>query len=1111
MGAMRTLRILASLAALAFFARPALADSVTTSSDNGFGRMIFTLDDDAHPKASIASGVLTIDFDRKIAIAPSAASAGLSAYLSNARADADGKTFRFALSQDVHLHTSISGNKFAVDLTPPGFAGTPPDLPAPPPAQQAAVDVSKLDALSIRAGAYPSFTRLVFDWPKNVNYAVFRGAGRTTVRFEALARPDFAALTRVAPPWVKQAGWRAEKGGTVIEFDTDTASAYHDFRDGTHVVLDILAPKTDAAAYQPPGGKKGAAPVALAAAQAQAIADAAAKLNGKQSDAQAATKAPAQLQKPSAQTQQPGAKTDSKTDIAQQSDAKPQLATPDSKQTDAQRTKEGATLTFPGAGARSAAVFIRGMTAWIVLSGTANIDPAHLKTALENLPTFIDASNGDGYAVLRIGLSEAEEISARTEGADLKVVLAPHVTVTPTAIDFARSDDARPALTTLLPGAMHAITLNDPQAGDNLIVIPASAGRAVLDTHSYTEFAALPSASGLVISPLSDDLSVSVQDARVTITRPQGLALTAPSVSMQSPSELARNGGGPSYIDFASWAKAKSGNFLAEQRRLRAYAARLKPEEANPARIALAKFYIANGFAAEALGLVNLIRESDPALQDDAQLQTIRAAADYMMARYRDAHNDLAGSQFDNDRHAAFWRGLTEAALENWSDAKKDFAQAQPVFRRYPPDWQARALLGEARAATATGALETADAALSHLPRDLPKPLMLDAELAHGQLYAAEGRYRDASARFEGVEKSGNDEEAAHAIYDKVVAGLAAGAIAPDAAIVTLDRLRYRWRGDMLELKTLRKLGALYFQRARWREGMQTLRIATLNFPNEDIAREAEDDMRGAFENLFLKGKADKMPPIEALALFYDFIDLTPIGPNGDEMIRRMADRLVAVDLLEPAASLLNYQVTKRLDGVARAQVATRLAMIDLMDHKAQDALEALRTTEISTLPDDVAHQRMLLQARALAALKQWDSALDLIAVDDAPDTRRLRADIYWESGNWAVAAQKSEDLLGQRWSDATPLNSGERHDVMRAAIAYSLANDETSLDRLRDHFAPKMKQSPDASAFAVVTQKIDSQGVAFRDMAGKIASVDTLETFMADFRKNYNVAEATN
>ncbi len=51
-------------------------------------------------------------------------------------------------------------------------------------------------------------------------------------------------------------------------------------------------------------------------------------------------------------------------------------------------------------------------------------------------------------------------------------------------------------------------------------------------------------------------------------------------------------------------------------------------------------------------------------------------------------------------------------------------------------------------------------------------------------------------------------------------------------------------------------------------------------------------------------------------------------------MIRRLADRLVSVDLLPQAAELLQHQIDNRLQGAARAQVATRLAVIYLMDHK---------------------------------------------------------------------------------------------------------------------------------------------------------------------------------
>jgi hypothetical protein len=419
-------------------------------------------------------------------------------------------------------------------------------------------------------------------------------------------------------------------------------------------------------------------------------------------------------------------------------------------------------------------------------------------------------------------------------------------------------------------------------------------------------------------------------------------------------------------------------------------------------------------------------------------------------------------------------------------------------------DWQSRARIAEAEAALAAGSLESADAALSRLPRDLPKPLLLDSEIARAKLYARENRKRDAFALFDAVEKSGDERAAAHAIYAHVEAGLQTKTMKPETAIDMLEALRYRWRGDALELKTLRKLGALYFQTRRWRDGLTVLRIASQSFPEDESARKAQDDMRAAFVQLYLKGAADKMSPVQALALFYDFIDLTPIGPDGDEMIRRMADRLMAVDLLGPAAKLLDYQVNKRLDGVARAQVAARLAMIQLLDHKPKDALASIRNTQVAGLPDDVNHQRMILEARALAALKQWDSALDVIAIDEAPDSQRLRADIYWESGNWAVAGQKIEDLLNARAPEPAALTAAERMDVLRAAVAYSLANDEKSLERLGAAFVPKMKGSPEAGMFAVLIQPIDMHGLAFREAAAKIAGVDTLKAFMKDFQKTF-------
>ncbi len=1115
----RTVRSIVTVMALGV-SLPAWADSVSGTTQDGYGRLSFSIPATTKVSATTTGGVLAISFSAKTDVDPAAITAALPRLISSGRADEDGKTLRFTLSQPVKLHVSQLGARAVVDVAPMNFTGVMPDLVAPPKAAPKPLDMASLPEIRLRTGSYEKFTRLVFDWPQNVSYQVYPGAGKMSIRFAAQARADVSVIARLAPPWVKNAAWRLDGQSMLVEFDTDSDSGYHHFRDGNKIVLDILAPKTDVAAYAPPGTAK---PVAtkmaagpVSKAQAESIAKTAAAVSGKKPDAKPVEAKPAETKpdphaKPDAKADaKSGPKAEAKT--AEVKPAETQTAeaaspVPDVPVADGKRTRDGALITFKGAGGRATAVFVRGLTAWVVLENAPNFDSRNLKTTLGDFAERLDAVSSNGLGILRVTLKAPAQIGARGKGPDLEVEIAPQVAPAPVVIGFARnqSDPKRASLSTLLPAADRAFQLLDPGSGDMLTIVPAAPGRGMPNIRVFADFAALPTASGLVITPYVDDLKVDVAQARVVISRPAGMALTPPQMPLgQSPSAMARFGNGPSYLNFAKWGVASGGSFLATERRLTQAAARQTSAKAGAARLELARFYLANGFAAEALGVIQLLQTNDPALTGDAQLTTMRAAAAYMMGRYRDAHNELSGAAFDADRHAAFWRGLTDAGMENWKSAHLHLQRASLVLDRYPPLWQAAAHLADAEAALGMGRLDLADAALSRLPKELEARQALVAELAQARLAAAQNKYRAATAQFAKVEKSGDEKLAAQAIFHHTNAALNAGAITVPQAIEKLEKLRFRWRGDQLEMKTLRKLASLYFGRGQHREGLKTLRVATQNFTGQDAARVAQDDMRAAFVKLYLKGDADKMKPVDSLALFYDNIDLTPIGPDGDDMIRRMSDRLVAVDLLGPAASLLAYQVDKRLEGIAKAQVATRLAAVYLMDHKPQQAVNVIRGSMITGLPQDEMHQRMLLEARAFAALKQWDNALDLIAVDESEDARRLRADIYWESGNWAVAGQKAEELVEPRWADAAPLSITDRAHVLRAAVAYSLASDQAGLERIRTHFAPKMKNTPDGNLFAVLSASIDAHGLAFREAAAKIAAVDTLQSFMKDFSKRH-------
>ena len=257
------------------------ADTVSASSQNGYSRLSFAFAPAGHVVAASDGSVLTLSFDRKTTLDPASVARLMGDAVASARADADGKTFRFALNQPFKLHQSAVGNRAVVDLAPQDFTGAMPDLPPVVVAAPKPVDVNALPALVLRAGSYANFTRLVFDWNKDVPYTVFPGAGKMTIKFQAASRPDLSAIARFSPPWVKNAAWHLEGGNTVVEFETDADSGYHDFKDGTKIVLDILAPKTDASAYTPPGtAKPQATPInpGVTQAQAAAIADTAKQL-----------------------------------------------------------------------------------------------------------------------------------------------------------------------------------------------------------------------------------------------------------------------------------------------------------------------------------------------------------------------------------------------------------------------------------------------------------------------------------------------------------------------------------------------------------------------------------------------------------------------------------------------------------------------------------------------------------------------------------------------------------------------------------------------------------------------------------------------------------------
>jgi hypothetical protein len=243
--------------------------------------------------------------------------------------------------------------------------------------------------------------------------------------------------------------------------------------------------------------------------------------------------------------------------------------------------------------------------------------------------------------------------------------------------------------------------------------------------------------------------------------------------------------------------------------------------------------------------------------------------------------------------------------------------------------------------------------------------------------------------------------------------------------------------------------------------------------------------------------------------MFYEYRELTPIGRRGDEMIRRLADRLVGVDLLDQAAELLQYQVDKRLEGAARAQVAARLAMVYLTNRKPERAIAALRLTRISDLSGELRQQRLLLEARAQSDVGRHDLALDIISNIPGREAIRLRSDIYWAQRHWREASEQIELYYGDRWRDFTPLNAAEKGDIIRAVVGYALAEDAIGLARFREKYAPLMSGEADRTAFDIAARPAAANSAEFSEIARMAARVDTLDGFIRDMKLRFPDATA--
>lgn len=1110
------------------------------SGSGGFARLLIKLDEDVESEVVTAGSIVVIRFKRPVALSMDKVADALPDYIGSARRDPDGLAVRLALSRKVTLNTMLAGERLFVDMLPDSWTGAPPPLPAEVVRElaerarvaerqlrerQLAADLKKRPPVRVRTSVQPTFVRFTFELPDGSGVSSTLNAQKLSLLFNSAFNFDLADAKIAAPSNISSIDQRIEGDTSTVELTVVGNVDVHTFREDKSYVVDIgfqqaERPRADVIPQARPAVR--AAPPAEPAPQQKS--DSSSEKSAGAGEIKVASAvadeapvvsppAPPVVAKPDSVAPAAAADAPAVAAPAPKLPPQPVLATapvvsPDPVQLEAKRRSEGFALSFAFPAPTPAALFRRADSVWLVFDSDRPIDLDAIRREGGSLIADVTGVALPRGQAVRMRLNRPQVFSLGGDERTWTLLMAEASQQPPQPIWSTRNvaDPARANLAVQLlnPGLVHRIV--DPDAGDSIYVVTANLpARGFIRRQDFVEFTLLDTVHGVAVLPKSDDVSVDTSSGNVVINRPGGMTISPADAGPERATASVRP-----MFDNKQWIEFQQADFFNRRQELIHASFTIHDEQRLAARLDLARFYMARGFYPEANGILALALSDQKTGQEDPTTLIMHAVTSALVGQPEQSLKDLANPAVGGNFDSQLWKALALARQQRWADAREKFKNSELSITALPFDLQRIALSQAMRAAIEVKDYATASSRANELdlvgvtPEIQPTVAVLRGRLAEGL-----NREKDALREYNMAAQSQNSEVATDARLREIALRLKRNEITEDDILKELETIAVMWRGDDIEIRTLQALFRIYAARDRYADAFAAARTATQLQPNASVARELQDEAASMFSQVFLTAKGDDMPAIDALALFFDYRDLTPIGRRGDEMIRRLSERLVNIDLLEQASDLLQYQIDHRLEGAARAQVASRLAMVYLMNRKPDRAVAAIRTTRIADLAGELRQQRLLLEARAQSDIGRHDLALDIISNSQGREAVRLRSDIYWASRRWREASEQIELYHGDRWRDFTPLNAVEKSDIVRATVGYALADDTLGLARFREKYAPLMTGEADKTLFDLASKPASASSAEYADIAKLAATVDTLEGFLRDMRIRFPDAVA--
>ena len=648
----------------------------------------------------------------------------------------------------------------------------------------------------------------------------------------------------------------------------------------------------------------------------------------------------------------------------------------------------------------------------------------------------------------------------------------------------------------------NTIAFIDPVVGDSIVAVPISeAGMGINTPYSYPDIDFLPAMQGFAIIPISNDLVFNRGNTGLTIQSiDRGLNISPNIDTLKRKSTLTQTSDSVGSLATELPHDLLKKDFTTTVGNLMHEIITSEGEQKTNARADLARYYIGKGMGVEALAVLEGLREDEGDFVKQEKYYGLMAVANFLARRYDKALEELSFGILPTTNEAIMWSAIIKAAKNPEKEHNATIQSLISIMRDYSDEIKEKiALVGVEAALVGFDDIATQhfiDIMKTSNPTPEDKPAVI---YYSGRKLSMQGYPRSALKEYRKLIDNPDQKFSSLARYEIAILENKLSALSIKKTIAELEKLRYAWGNNDFKYKLLRSLTDLYVKDGDYYNAINSLHSAYF-LASKDEKSLIRSQMITLFEDVFLYNQADNMSALRSLSLYDNYEELAFESKNYEDIVIKLTDRLVAVDLIDRAAKILNRLITtKNLSPETKTKAGTRLALISLFKSDNIEALGILDDTEHKNIDPLLASQRKIIRAKAFTNIGQPERALELLKGDYTKNSLLLKSEIYWADRNWGEVADTLKYLIDKPVPNKT-LTNEQINLILDWTTALKQSGRETVILRVRNTFMPYFENTPYYSTFSMLTNTLEKDEI---DINAITSAINEIKAF-SDFSKLY-------